>query len=369
MDIEEQIDRIIAAHAASDSPGFGQGLSELIEHTSRLPLDAQHAALEIIATAFEHEQPDLAANLALACGALVEKGAPVEALARAIAKPITHHVQRAAEFVAFAELEAPVKEGELGGLWLGSHSISQASLEQLHAKHPVLAASFQSLEVWFRPVVALWSRCRSVLNEQRQNTALGEGLKRVSAVSSAHWIRVLLGDTFEDPFIILAPESNAGFEVVLDGVCDCGQLAVLFAGQVPLDSIGVTKRPSEAMIAVMSGEGPQQTDASYESDFHFYAWNAMNPATGMPEKDRFTWQAPGGSGSHSLPADFQPSAIEVLQGRRVLLVVGPNAEAALFRRVIPGTRSFGVQSATINVTSLSAEEIETWTEHVKSACR
>ena len=369
MNVQAQLDQISASHAASDSPGFGRGLSELIEHTSQLPSDEQQVALAIIAAAFHHEQPDLAANLALACGALVERGAPVERLARAIAQPITHHVQRAAEFVALAEAEEPAKEGEAGGLWLGSYSISQASLEELHAKHPVLAASFQSLEVWFRPVVAMWSRCRPVLNEQRQNTALREGLERVSAVSSAHWIRVLLGDTFEDPFIILAPEANLGFEVILDGVCDCAQLVVLFAGQVPLDAIGVTKRPSETMLAVMGGNGPQQADASYESDFHFYAWNAMNPETGMPENDRFTWQAPGGSGSHSLPADFQPSAIEVLHGRRVLLAVGPNADASLFRRLISGTRSFGVQSATVEVKPMSAEEVATWMNHVKSACR
>ena len=154
---------------------------------------------------------------------------------------------------------------------------------------------------------------------------------------------------------------------MLDGVVDCGQLSVLLADQLDLEDLGIEQRPAQDVVAVMAGEGPQRIGGSYGADFHLYPWQATNPATGLPERERFTWLAPGGSGSHSLPADFQPSAIETLHDCRVMTLVGPNAEAAMFTRSIPAVRSFGALRASVDVRSLSEEEAAMWLSRVRQA--
>ena len=50
--------------------------------------------------------------------------------------------------------------------------------------------------------------------------------------------------------------------------------------------------------------------------------------------------APGGTGTHSLPPDFLPGDLTVSDGVRELVVVGPKSEGMRFVRVIPAVRTF-----------------------------
>jgi hypothetical protein len=97
------------------------------------------------------------------------------------------------------------------------------------------------------------------------------------------------------------------------------------------------------------------------ASFMLYPWRATNPATNLPEDKRFTWSAPGGIGDRSLPPDFLPGTIEPLEGRRVLILVGPSAPGFRFVRELPACRTFaGLEAAIENVRALRREEVSEW---------
>lgn len=104
---------------------------------------------------------------------------------------------------------------------------------------------------------------------------------------------------------------------------------------------------TSAALGVASGSGPQQLEEIYASTFHLYPWQSMDPRTGVPVDGRHRWQALSGWGTHSLPEDFQPSSIELLDGRRVVAVVGPRQSRRLGTRVIGVHRMFNALRAEI----------------------
>jgi hypothetical protein len=159
------------------------------------------------------------------------------------------------------------------------------------------------------------------------------------------------------------------------GVSDTGQLSILLAQvmQAELRDIGAPGAPSDAALAVMRGDGPQTLpDASYTASFRLYPWRSTNPSTHLPEDGRFTWTAPGGSGDHSLPMDFQPATIERLQGRTVISLVGPRAKTGMpvLVRTIGASRMFGgLRAELAEVRRLPAREVAEWMARVDSAVK
>ena len=159
------------------------------------------------------------------------------------------------------------------------------------------------------------------------------------------------------------PELGEAWSFKADGVVDVGQLTVLLSDALknPLARIGGSGVAKSDVLEVMTGSAPQQGEGSYSASFAFYPVEAIDPVDGLPKDGAHTWSAPGGTGTHSLPADFLPGTISLRDGARVLVMVGPNAPGLRFVRVVPAVRTFDALAARItSIEPLADEQAARW---------
>ena len=319
-----------------------------------------------------HERAGLGARFAIQAGALIEAGCDPAPLARAIAQPLTQVFKDAERFV-LATQACPEDQSE-EAVRVGHRSISRESVNEVGSQDPAAAEAYFSLEIWYRPAVASFTRSREAMIAAQKNQPFRDALARVRYVSEASWIAVLLDSAIEEPFVFLFPQLGEAYSAVVDGVTDLGQLGVLLSEPLRdvLTRIGAASNPSQEAIAVMQGRGPQSTRQTMSSSLQAHTWQAMNPATGLPEDKRFEWAAPGGTGNHSLPNDFQPATVTLLDGARVLLLTGPEPKSCpntlTLTRSSQVSRMFIALPAEVrDVRKLSAEEAAAWFAKVKRA--
>jgi hypothetical protein len=360
MDASAILDQIEEAYAKNDAVTAQTLLAEMIGKVSLEPVPARAVVVESIANRLGRLHPQVAAHLALGAGALVESGVPAAVLGDAILDPLERILAEASRLVD--HLDAVEDSSDDDAIPIGRRAIARADLDAIADDDYRSVASFFSLETWYRPAVAAWTRDKASLIEFTKRPRMRKALADLGDSSDgSFWLSILIETTIEERFVFLFPELDEAFEAVLDGVVDCGQLAVLASEALadPLARIGAGGVASEEALAVMRGVGAQQDpNAVFSAAFHFYPWNAINPETRLPEDERITWSAPGGTGTHSLPPDFLPNTLEPLDGRRILAVVGPSAPGGVrFTRAIGATRMFAALRAGIGaVRKLSAEE-------------
>jgi hypothetical protein len=300
-----------------------------------------------------------AAHLALGGGALVEDGAPADVLGRALVGPLGRALADAGRVIdavaAMPEVEvehegedeAEHDHGEEVIVIAGKH-VATAELRTLAARDRAATVAWQSMNTWYRPAVAAWTRAPHVLREVQGKGALRAAVNKLGAdTSTSHWLSQLLAALVDATLIIRFPELGETWTLVADGVTDMGQLSVLLSEALaePLGRIGVTDRADARMLDVMRGRGPQQDEGTYGCAFHCYPIEAVDLADGMPKDGHFMWRAPGGTGTHSLPPDFLPGELTAQDGVRELVVVGPNSPGMRFVRVIPAVRTFDALEA------------------------
>jgi hypothetical protein len=253
---------------------------------------------------------------------------------------------------------------------IGSKAVTSEILDGIADKDLLAVQAWFSMDIWYRPAVATWTRDTSVLREVQRSASLRAALAELgSNAETSHWLSLLIETVFDAPFVFLFPETKEAWRVSMTGVVDMGQLSALISPALrePLTGIGVTEFPDDDALAVMRGEGPQQGDATYSCQFHCYPIEATDPTTAMPRDDVHTWRAPGGTGTHSLPPDFLPGTLAVIDGARVLLVVGPKSPGMRFSRAMSAVRMFdGLEAGITGAAKLSPDEARRWFDTAKS---
>ena len=252
---------------------------------------------------------------------------------------------------------------------VGRKAVTREILDAIADKDLVAVQAWFSLDIWYRPAVATWTREPAVLHEAQRSQSLRAALARLgSATETSHWLSLLIETVFAAPFVLLFPETAEAWRLTADGVVDMGQLSALMSPSLaePLARIGITEQPDEDVLAVMRGDGPQQGEGTYSCGFHCYPIEATDPETAMPRDDVHMWSAPGGTGTHSLPPDFLPGTLAPVDGARVLLVVGPKSPGMRFVRAMPAVRTFdGLMANVSAATKLSADETSRWFDTAK----
>lgn len=336
---------------------YEQGMGMYVELVQSAR-SGRDALLGQICEALETVDAKVAAHVALGGGALVESGAPADVLARALVKPLAKALVDAGRVLdAVAAMEEVEVEHDEGGhdrgddiTVIGGKHIATRDLRALAARDPAATVAWDSMEMWYRPVVAAWTRAPHVLRDMQENRELRDALARLrSETSTSHWLGQLLPALLDATVRVTFPEIGETWTFVADGVTDMGQLSVLMAEALaePLARIGIDAAPAPGLLDVMKGIGPQEGTDAYSCAFHGYPREAVDPGDGMPKDGRFTWRAPGGTGTHSLPPDFLPGELTVNDGVRELFIVGPNAPGTRFVRVIPGVRTFDALAARV----------------------
>ncbi|HUJ58676.1 MAG TPA: hypothetical protein VLX92_09290 [Kofleriaceae bacterium] len=344
---------------ANGKPGEARAeLAALIERVAASPR-ARDEAIADICPRIACQDPRVGAYLALAGGALVEHGAPAGELARAIAVPLRRALDDAHRLLALAG-ELADEEGDDLVTEVAGKSLSRATVDALARRDRAMVRAWFSLADWYRPAVACWSRDTLALRAIQRDAGFRGALAALGRqTETSHWLSLLLETVFDARFVVLVPELRQAWSFVGDGVVDMGQLSVLLSEPLagPLAQIGASGRASDDMLAVMRGDGPQQQrGATYGSSFHIYPRQALRE--GMPRDDVHTWSAPGGTGTHSLPADFLPGTLDEVDGARPLVLVGPNAPGTRFVRVIPAVRTFRLLAA--RVSALEPVDFARW---------
>jgi len=245
-------------------------------------------------------------------------------------------------------------------LEIGGWALSDDDLRTIAAKDVAAVRAWFSLEMWYRPAVACWSRDRSLLREVQGNRALRDALARIGrATETSHWLSVLIETLVAAPLVVLVPELGEAWRMTADGVVDMGQLTVLASKALadPIARIGGSGVATDEELDVMTGEAPQSGGGGYSSSFAFYPPEACDPEDALPRDGIHLWSAPGGTGTHSLPGDFLPGTLPESDGARVLVMVGPKAPGMRFVRIIQSSRMFEALTAKItDVTQLSAAQ-------------
>jgi hypothetical protein len=363
MDVEATLAQIEERFARRDA-NPARGLQELLtwaraEGRGSAVLDALNARVGC---------PDVNAGamFALAAGAIIEDGLPAAGLARALREPLRRALAAVAPMAAaIAQLpQSDVDDDDT--VSFGDRTVSQLDAQVVKQRHPDAAAALRSLDTWYKPVVAAWTRHTAALKEAQQDHELRSSIAALKHISEgAYWLSILIDVVVDAPFVVLIPEIDEGYALDLRGVVDVGQLLILLSDdlQKPLNRINASGPASKRALAIARGQGSQEDQTvGFSASFMLYHWRAVNPATNFPEDKRFEWSAPGGVGDHSLPMDFLPGTIEPLDGARVLILVGPKAPGGFrYVREMHASRPFAALRAAIeNVRPLGRQEVAAW---------
>ncbi len=361
-------------------------LGELLQAAAR-DAPARDQLLAWVIAHVDDEHPQVAAHIALAGGALVESGADPAGIGRAIVGPVLRALGDAARMHALAQefghqhahdesdeedhSEADDEAADHDhdhdhdhahshSLEIGGWALGDDDLQKIAAKDVAAVRAWFSLEMWYRPAVACWSRSRAVLREVQANPALRSAIAAIGReTDTAYWLSVLIETLVDAPVVVLVPELEEAWSMTLDGVVDMGQLTVLMSRTLadPLGRIGGSGVATDEELAVMTGEGPQSGGGGYSSSFAFYPPEACDPIDALPRDGIHLWSAPGGTGSHSLPGDFLPGTLAPIDGARMLVMVGPKAPGMRFVRIIQSARMFEALTAKVtNVTNVPAAQ-------------
>ncbi len=324
--------------------------------------DARDLLLTWVIERVGHPDPEFGAHIAVVGGALVENGGSAERLGRALIEPVEASLVFGRRLLERAEA-LPDEPGD-ESIPVGDRQLSADTLRGIAEQDVDAVNGWISLETWYRPAVAAWTRAPHVLREVQARPAVRAALSGLGATTAtSHWLAQLVETVFDAPFVVVVPELGEAWSFRADGVVDIGQLTVLLSETLAdplarIDASGVAKRD---VLDVMSGAGPQRTEGSYSSSYALYPVEALDPSDGLPRDGIHTWRAPGGTGTHSLPADFLPGTLAERDGARVLAMVGPKAPGLRFARVIPAVRTFDALPARLSdVTKLPAEQAARW---------
>jgi len=409
MDLAATLDHLTDRFAAGDDDA-GQELLGQLFRTANSSDDAAAAVMAGVVSRLPHAAPLAGAWLALLGGALVEDGAPVDEFARALREPLKAALFLAAPFMAridsVAGAAAVLQNAVAADLGAGSDGADDADgagaddagaddgadavgdeLDDLTGRLPreVLLglaeedpdghAALVSLDTWYRPVVAGWTRHEAALREAQADVVLMERLAALDgAVLGTTWLNTLCHALSDAPLVLLFPELREAWTLRASGVVDVSQLSLLLADALrePLGRMGFSEPVDAALLAVARGDLPSRNVSAamgvYSCGFHLYPWQASD-VDGAPRAGVFSWRAPGGTGTHSLPLDFRPGEIAPLGGVRVLLVSGKSGPLP-FARMLSAGRAFEALPARIDrVKRLPDDEAAAWRALVARAVR
>lgn len=357
-------------HDAFERDGLDAARGHLMawfEEQQGRPAKHLDAALQEIGANLFISSHALRATLCLCGGALVEQGASAPLLTGGLLAAFESALASAERLRALAgSLFAEQADEKL-------EEMTEETWLELVGHDPEGVDAYTSLGEWHRPFAAALSRDPAGLARAQQNPEITGPVDRLRReISGLSFVHALLRLLPQEPLVVLFPELREGYQILPSDVVDTGQLTILLSEPLddPFRRVGASGCAPASVLAVARGEGPQEIEDTYEASIHVYPWPAMNPETGLPEPERTRWEAPNGSGSHSLPPDYLPADLPTLDGKRILLAVGPRVPGdgvPRFTRILAGFRMFDGLKAGLQVTRLPDEEAAGWLARVRGA--
>jgi len=352
------------------------------------PIDRDDA-LSIVASAIEIEHPMRAGLAAITGGAIVERGGTASILLRPLIERLPDIMRTANRlYERIGEAMPPEVEGqdeepesEHSILYCG-RPVPDAISEQVAAEYPQEANAVNALTMWCLPLIACLARSADLRRQAARTDLLDLARSLEENDGNVGFLRQMLRVLDNEPLLVLHPGERAGYECRISGISSNFQLHTLLAdalireepapsksggllaklfgakGQTPSTSRWLTgTRPSDAIVAVAKGNGPQKIGETSLGVWNLYNWQGLS-TDGILNEDaegRGSW-----IWNEGCPAD-----IEKFDGVRTVLLGKP-----AYTRTWSTTRDFGGLMASLVVErTLTEVEVDERLRRISSAER
>ena len=333
-----------------------QALFKSVRKSSR---DEVHEAMRSLAAAFQLTDARRAGSVAMACGALVEKGFDPETIAAPLVErlgPLLDGSARLAEAClermpqpAEREQGAEEEDGE------GHSEAFEAAREQAAPELPGEAAAWDALEQLWPPMIAVFSASGPWRARARR---LRETAARIADHHEAgHWLWLMLSVLDDEPILVIEPEKRLGVLGRMSGVVDNFQLHVLLMDVFPKSGLFRRRRVPGRVAEIARGNGPQQTADVVMGTWNLYTWQAVGPDLSLPDPQGL------GTPANWIWGEGVPEDIPLFEDHRVILLGPPS-----YVRTWQSQRMFAHLRASVECTrTLDADEIHQWLERMAAA--
>jgi hypothetical protein len=304
------------------------------------------AALEVLGKAIDSSSDDAAAFVAMVCGALVEQGAPGEAVWEPLRRRLSDVAHRARVFHDACACEIPAESSE-------DDPFVEAA-QRLGPQLPRESAAWKMLDQLFPPAVAVLS---SSATARKSGGELVRALTPIREQSrGAFWITKLLTVLDDEPFLAIEPAHGRGIVGRMTGISENFQLNVLLMDVFPGQS---NRRVSKKAAAIARGEGPQQSDEILEGCWNLSAWTIVRADGSVPDpKDT-------SASKHWIWNEGIPADIPVFEGYRVILLL-----PATYERSWKSQRDFSRLAADLTIErELTGAEVKQWIARMSAEAR
>lgn len=168
-----------------------------------------------------HDHPVIGAHFALVGGGLVQEGAPTGALGRAIVRPFGRAMIDAMRLLD-RSADLPDEPDAERSVVVGDKTLSEATLDVIAAEDEATVRAWRSLDLWYRPAVATWTRDLSVLRDVQRDGPFRHALAPlVRAADGMRWVSTLAEALIDDRLVFLFPElEEEAWMVSARGVLD-----------------------------------------------------------------------------------------------------------------------------------------------------
>lgn len=300
------------------------------------------AAMQSLAGIFETAKKANAIHAIMLCGYLVEKGyegkyfiGELERLAIKkldIAEPLLK--------ASVSVMETTDDEDE------DPYEAVDKMREAAATEHPEQIEADDWLEKIYPCLVSTYSSDQGLFNKGKN--LLYERVQPYIQVSNAcSWLSTLFSVLFNEPVFVVELSQKKAFTGTISGIADNFQLQLLL---MSIPQLGDTI--DAELTAVVNGTGPQDGEASVAGKWDMCNWpilSASHQETGNSDSDHWIW------------SEGSPEDIELLEGRRVILLKEPSYQRGLYVQ-----RSFSTLPASINIEKwLSEEELNQWLEKMR----
>ena len=302
-----------AARGEPQVPGHVDHAAMAVIQLAAMSPHEVSAVLDEAALLVRTESLTSAAPIAMTGGALVENGAPAEALAKALLERIPEVLSKAHDFAMAVDALDQSGPGDLAvGTWVGDRFAPDAWVQDRYQSHRDEVVAWHELRRFCLPLIAATTHDRVALNRLtlRPPGAPLDFLRHVEP--HARFLYILSRILLDAPLRFLDTESGRVFDLRVDAVPTNFELHTLLIGALS-EPLRLPEPDPEVLVCVR-GSGPRQHLTPSRGAWALYTANAF-PAliAGMKvSMDDWVWN------------ESIPSEIPEVDGVRVLVAGVPN---------------------------------------------
>lgn len=321
---------------------IAQKIQPLFEAGVAATVDQRNAALPHLAHLIHETENDmLAAYIAIASGALVERGADPTITADATLERLELIAEGAYDFhQACLEADAFVDD-----------EVSEDIMKGIATEMPLSAFQWAVLERIYVAPIALLSRSKKLRQQVKSRRRLIEIISAMSRDNvGAGWLEKMFAVLDDEVLLVLHPEQRKGYRLTIEGIASNFDLHTLLAAALigdPAEGWLEGQAPDPDVVEALQGDPPpvpMQTTGSFNLLNYTGLQADGTVSNGLERREHWIW-------NEGIPADITP-----FEGVRVILLTDPP-----YVRTWNVGRTFGGMIGRLYVHQvLTADEVQAW---------